>query len=84
MKTKRKQMTKYRVRITEILCRDVYVEAATPEQAYNTVDDRYSSSDIILDYSDLVSTDIDAAVEVPDAEFYSADNIVEVTDAEEG
>lgn len=44
---------KYRVNVKEILTRDVIIEADSPEDAENKVEEFYYKQNIVLDYSDF-------------------------------
>lgn len=60
-------MKKFKVCVEETLQRLVEVEAATPEEAESKVQQMYDDSEIVLDYSNHVSTEIYKAEEVKDA-----------------
>lgn len=51
-------MKKYRLEITEILCRTVEAEAESKEDAIKSVQQLYKNSEIILDASDYIGTKI--------------------------
>lgn len=50
-------MTKYRVDITETLCRTIETEAESEDEAVEIVRRMYRNCDIILDPSDYVETE---------------------------
>ena len=50
-------MTKYRIEITEILCRVIEQDAENEEDAIELVRHKYQNYDIILDSSDYVDTE---------------------------
>ena len=49
---------KYNIMVREVLEREVEVTADTDADAVMQVEDQYHDEEIVLDYSDLVSTDI--------------------------
>lgn len=51
-------MTKYRIEITETLSRTIEMEADNEEAAVKIVRQMYSNSEIILDVSDYIETEI--------------------------
>ena len=51
---------KYKVEITEVLCRQVEIEADTEDEAVELATEMYEATDIVLDYEDFVSLHIDA------------------------
>lgn len=53
---------KVRVTVTEILQREVIVEAASIEAAEGKVESLYHDEEIVLDYGDLVDTNYTASV----------------------
>ena len=60
-------MKKFKVCVEEVLQRLVEVEAATLEEAESKVQQMYDNSEIVLDYSDHVSTEVYESEEVEDA-----------------
>ena len=50
---------KYKVEITEVLCRQVEIEADTEDEAVELATEMYEATDIVLDYEDFVSLHID-------------------------
>lgn len=50
---------KYKVLITETLCREVEVEAETKQEAQDKVEEDYGNGTIVLDYEDYSRTDIE-------------------------
>jgi hypothetical protein len=47
-------LNKYKVMITETLCRSVSVEAKDVDDAIDKVEARYNNSEVILDESDFI------------------------------
>ena len=47
-------MAKYKVKFTEIYHRTIDIEADSPEQAYDIVDEMVSEGDIDLPYNEIV------------------------------
>ena len=46
---------KYKVEITEVLCRQVEIEADTEDEAVELATEMYEAADIVLGYEDFVS-----------------------------
>ena len=53
-------MTKYRIKVTEVLSRIIETEAKTEDGAVEMVRQMYRNCDIVLDASDYVETEISA------------------------
>ena len=56
-------MSQFKVTITEILKREVYVEAEDYEEAETIVSKQYWHGDIVLDSNDYISTTFEAEEE---------------------
>lgn len=54
-----KCMTKYRIEVREVLSRIMEAEADNEEEAVELVKEMYRSSNIVLDASDYIETEID-------------------------
>ncbi len=52
-------MKKFNIEIRETLTREVTINAASLDEAIQTAENLYSSEDIVLDYTDHKTTDID-------------------------
>lgn len=52
-------MKKYQIQITETLQRVIEVEANNYDEAEDKVNEDYRNGDIVLDYSDYMSTEIE-------------------------
>ncbi len=53
-----KCMTKYRIEVREVLCRIVEAEADSEKEAVEQVKEKYRCSNIVLDASDYIETEI--------------------------
>ncbi|MBR6962658.1 MAG: DpnD/PcfM family protein [Prevotella sp.] len=51
-------MTKYRIEVREVLCRIVEAEADSEKEAVEQVKEKYRCSNIVLDASDYIETEI--------------------------
>lgn len=52
-------MKKYNIEIRETLIKEVTIKASSIYEAVASVERLYSNEEVVLDYSDLTSTDID-------------------------
>lgn len=49
----------YTVKFTEVLEREVAIEAGSPEEAWEIADEMYHNQEVVLDWSDLTESDME-------------------------